>query len=634
MTILSFVFSSYINGGNIIHELTSPDQNYSFIFSQEEQGDGRKRMYYKINFKGKEVIKKSEMGVQIENKLLENALGIPNDTCKNWTDDLQFIDIDTTYINQEWFPLYGQNKKTTDNYKSLKIKFIKGEKKDKTDKKGYNRGRTYFMDIEVRAYDEGIAFRYHFPQSTNGLFLHITQDRTCFNTDAEYAYVERWAQGPTIKLPVQEWEGECERPLTLKLNNGLYASLTEAAVVDYVRSKFIINKNSCIKTSMYGCADVMTPYDTPWRVIMVAEKPIDLINNSSIIENLNEPCRIRGELDWIKPGKAFRCMQLDQKSVLEAIDFAYDRGIQYVHLDAGWYGPEMDLFSDASKVAEDKDLDIKIICEYAEKKGIGIWLYVNQRALARQLDDLLPIYKAWGVKGIKFGFVQIGNQHWTTWLHEAVEKCAEYQIMVDIHDEYRPTGVSRTLPNLLTQEGIRGNECMPDAIQNTTLSFTRFLNGAADYTPCYFRKAKENSYAHQLAMPIIYYSPLTFLFWYDNPQSYNGEQELELWKNIPTTWDESIALDGDIGKYIIMARRKGRKWYVGILNNTKKRKITVKTDFLNKGITYNAIIYQDNDKINSKTRIGIYKKKIKKGDRISIELKNSGGAAIELTPSL
>ena len=190
-------------------------------------------------------------------------------------------------------------------------------------------------------------------------------------------------------------------------------------------------------------------------------------------------------------------------------------------------------------------------------------VYVNQRALVQQLDSLLPLYKKWGLKGIKFGFVQIGNQHWSTWLHDAVRKCAEYEMMVDIHDEYRPTGFSRTYPNLMTQEGIRGNEEMPDATHNTILPYTRFLAGAGDYTLCYFNSRVKNTKAHQLAMAAVYYSPLQFMFWYDNPAMYKGEEELEFWKAIPTVWDESRALDGEIGEYIVQARRSGKEWFVG-----------------------------------------------------------------------
>lgn len=165
------------------------------------------------------------------------------------------------------------------------------------------------------------------------------------------------------------------------------------------------------------------------------------------------------------------------------------RNLQYIHFDAGWYGFEYDKASDATTVTLDprrnpdiNALNLKEVVAYAKERGIGVILYVNQRALQQQLDEILPLYKSWGIAGIKFGFVQVGSQVWTKWMHEAVKKCADYGLMVDIHDEYRPTGFSRTYPNLMTQEGIRGNEEFPDATHNATLPFTRFIAGAADYT--------------------------------------------------------------------------------------------------------------------------------------------------------
>lgn len=292
----------------------------------------------------------------------------------------------------------------------------------------------------------------------------------------------------------------------------------------------------------------------------------------------------------------------------------------------------MKVSSDATTVSPDKDLDIPALCQYAESKGIGLMVYVNQRALVQQLDTLLPLYKKWGLKGIKFGFVQIGNQRWSTWLHDAVRKCGEYGLMVDIHDEYRPTGFSRTYPNLMTQEGIRGNEEMPDATHNTVLPYTRFLAGAADYTLCYFNGRVKNTKAHQLAMAAVYYSPLQFMFWYDRPEFYKGEEELEFWKAIPSVWDDSRALDGEIGEYIVQARRSGNDWFVGAMTNTEARTVTLTTDFLELGKKYMLHLYEDDDKLDTRTKVRSTHKKIKAGDKLTLKLKASGGAALHFTP--
>lgn len=619
-------------------QVVSPDGKYTFSFYQRSYGKDNTRMYYTLSYKGKTVVKESELGVNIDNRLFESALAIPNDTCRVWTENLVLTKDSLAQRHSEWTPLYGENKTIPDNYNALTLSFKKGEAGDGFNNVGgnsYDKRRFYYMNIEVRAYNEGVAFRYHFPEATNGLFLHITGERTTFSLpEGTHAWYENWAQGPYHYVPLKDWKGESERPLLLKLPDGLNVALCEARLVDFVRGKYqlVTDKPSTLQVSLYSSADIITPYDTPWRVIMAGEKATDLINHKDLILNLNDTCQIK-DTQFIKPGKAFRCGRLDQKSALEAIDFAAERGIQYVHLDAGWYGPEMLVESDATHPAATRDLDMPALCRYAASKGVGIWVYVNQRALYNQLDSILPLYKTWGIKGIKFGFVQIGNQQWTTWLHSAVRKCAEYGLMVDIHDEYRPTGYSRTYPNLLTQEGIRGNEEMPDADHNTLLPFTRFLAGPADYTLCYYNNRVKNTKVHQLAMAVVYYSPLQFLFWYDGPEAYKGEKELDFWKEVPTVWDESKALAGEPGEYIVQARRTRHDWYVGMMTNKSARNVVVDTkEFLTPKKKYRAEIYTDDPSLKTRTNVRTTVKTIKGGDKLTFALQPSGGAALRFTP--
>ena len=274
----------------------------------------------------------------------------------------------------------------------------------------------------------------------------------------------------------------------------------------------------------------------------------------------------------------------------------------------------------------------------ASAHGLGVWLYVNQRALYQQLDSILPLYERWGVSGIKFGFVQVGNQMWSTWLHDAVRKCAEHHLMVDIHDEYRPTGVCRTLPNLLTCEGIGGQEEMPPVYHNIVLPFTRFLCGPADYTPTYYNKRKKGTFAHQLAMPVVYYSPLQFLFWYDDPQLYDGLWplsaqfgELQFWKDCPTVFDESITIDGQPGEFIIQARRSGEEWFIGVMNGPEACDVSIPTDYLPKG-KYEVAIYNDDPALSTRSKVKSEKIKFQSGKVITLQLQPSGGAALHIKP--
>lgn len=623
------------------HRLSSPDGRYTFTIDE---------LTYTITFDGRTIVDGSRLGIYIDNRLNESALAVPRGENDDWSRDLQLTGEEITTVDTTWVPLYGENATIRDHYNQLTLHYEKGivehtESAGSTADGAYDKRKYYAMDIIVRAYDEGIAFRYHLPETRNNLFLHLTGESTSFRFPAgTTAWYEEWAQGPYERRPLKgEWL-EAERPLLLYLpapygeeRKGLYVALLEAALKDYARGKFVLKQENELQIKLYGDVDIITPYQTPWRVVMAGKRAVDLINNKDLILNLNEvPLHTTTQGGgWIRPGRAFRSTRLDKASIFRSIDFCADFGIEYVELDAGWYGPEGKQESDARRVSPERDFTIPEVCEYARSKGVGVWLYVNQRALSRQIDNLLPLYHEWGVSGIKFGFVQVGSQHWTTWLHQAVAKCAAHELMVDIHDEYRPTGLSRSLPNLLTQEGIRGNEEMPDATHNTLLPFTRFLCGPGDYTLCYFDRRVKTTRAHQLAMAAVYYSPLQFLFWYDQPFT-NGwdSEELDFWRACPTVFDESHALDGQPGEYIIQARRKGSDWFVGALNNNEARTIQVPTDFLPIG-KYTVEIYHDDTTANSPAkvavrRLNIHVKSSKPQDHrtITIQMQPSGGVAL------
>ena len=613
--------------GYAAEALQSPGGKYNFVF---EQKDGR--LTYRLDYAAKQVIEEGELGVNIDNHLVESAMGIPVDNSNVWTNGMEVTSVDRRSEDNTWKTVYGEYAQIRDRYNEMTVHLLKGGKHQGASN-AYDKRQQYLLDIIVRAYDEGVAIRYHFPEATNGLFMHITDDLTSFRfAPGAEAYHYAWAQSHANKVKLLKseaaWKEEAERPLTLRLDNGLYAAIGEAALSDFVRGKLKLKADNELQMALFHPADIITAYDMPWRFIMVGEKAIDLINNKQMVLNLNAPCQIQ-DTSWIKPGKAFRVCRLDMKTCMEGVDFCVDRGLQYIELDAGWYGPEMKMSSSALKVLETRDIDMPKLCQYAKSKGIGVWVYVNQRALYQELDQLLPLYEKWGISGIKFGFVQIGSQEWTTWLHNAVKKCADHHIMVDIHDEYRPTGWSRTYPNLMTQEGIGGNEEMPDAEHNTILPFTRFLCGPADYTPCYFNGRVKNTKAHQLAMPVVYYSPITFLYWYDLPNVYKGEKELDFWKYCPTVWDESKALQGEIGEYIVQARRSGNDWFVGAMNGLQARDITLNTaDFLLKGKKYRVEIYNDEPSLTTRTKVASMVQTIKAGKTLKLHLQPSGGAAL------
>jgi alpha-glucosidase len=434
-------------------------------------------------------------------------------------------------------------------------------------------------------------------------------------------------------LPLNTWPDESERPLTLELADGRFVCLAEAQMVDYARGKFKVNneKPNTIVTCMYTPADIISPFGTPWRVIMAAERAGELIQNNDLLLNLNKPSAV-ADMSWIKPGKIMRVMTQTTADAFENIDFASKRGLQYILFDWKWYGHAFSFSSDATKVAI-PDFDLPAIINYGKEKGIGVWLYVNQQALLAQSDSLFQVYQQWGIKGVKFGFVQVGSHRWTTWIEEMFRKAAENKIMVNVHDDWRQTGEQRTWPNLMTAEGIRGNEEMPDATHNTILPFTRFIAGAADYTICYYDKRIKTTHAHQLALAAIYYSPIQTLFWYDKPSTSNGEPELEFWNKIPTSWDETKVLQGRPGEFVSTARRKGEEWFLGTITNNAARTVQLKFDFLPKGKKFVAKIYSDDDTVSTKTKVKVETITITSTTVLSIKLKASGGQAMWVMPT-
>ncbi len=621
--------------------ISSPNGRLTFTFWQKADS-----LLYCLKYNDDIVVYPSQLGLQVDNHLVESAMGIKGDTASLWTAGMHLAGTERTVTDTLWAPLYGEQELLRDHYHQLTLHFVKGTDPKDQLTNGYNKRNEYAFDIIVRMYNEGMALRYHFPEAENGLFMHITADLTAYRfAPGAKALHEAWAQGPYNWVALTRdavaadegrlektaggvWRNDSERPLLVHTAEGLYVALLEAAMTDFGRGKLRLRNDNLLQTQLDGIVDVITPYKSPWRVVMVADRAVELINNKQFILSLNEPCQIR-DTDFIKPGRAFRSTELNKKSILRSIDFCQKFNIEYVELDAGWYGPEMKISSDATKVLSTRDFNMPEVCRYAQEKGVGVWLYVNQRALALQIDSLLPLYRQWGIKGIKFGFVQIGGQHWSTWLHDAVKKCARYDIMVDIHDEYRPTGWSRTYPNLLTQEGVAGNEEMPDARHNTILPYTRFLCGPADYTLCYFNQRVQCTKAHQLAMAAVYYSPLQFLFWYDRPNQITDEPELDFWRHCPTVWQQSLALDGEPGEWIAQARRSGNDWFVGVMNGTEPRTITLSTaDFLTPGATYRAYLHEDAPELQTRTRIRTTEFKVKAGKKLTLKLTGSGGAAI------
>jgi alpha-glucosidase len=615
---LQLIEGLYAQEGGV--KLQSPDGRVRVELYQKQLGDGRKSLFYKVFFKGRPIILESALDIQMDNHIMESALALKPDTAADWCSSLLYKKTDSSSRDSSWRPLYGENALIRDHYNEVILSFVKADRPK------------YTMQLICRAYDEGVAFRYYFPENPTGVYYHITAENTEFTLPPDTkAWFTSWAQGPYQLLPLRAWPDESERPLPLQLADGSYVCLAEAQMVDYARTKFKLSteKPNTIQTALFDAVDGITYFGTPWRVIMVGEQATDLIRNEALLLNLNPPSMLT-QTDWIQPGKIIREMTLTTEGARTAIDFAAAHHLQYILFDWKWYGPAMTFNTDATKVVA--PIDMAGVVQYGKDRGIGVWLYVNQQSLLTQLDTILPLYERWGIRGVKFGFVELGSQRWTVWLEEAIQKAAAHHLMVDVHDEWRPTGEQRTWPNLLSAEGIRGNEEMPDATHNTVLPFTRFIAGPADYTICYYDHRIKTTHAHQLALAAIYYSPLMTLFWYDRPAAYQQEPEVEFFEKIPASWDETKVLDGQPGEFITMARRRGEDWFLGSITNDSARSTTIALSFLPRGKKYMATIYSDDTTVKTATHVRRLQKKVDASAVLTVGLLPSGGEAIWLSP--
>ncbi|WP_316822951.1 glycoside hydrolase family 97 protein [Pedobacter gandavensis] len=605
-------------------KILSPDKKIELTISTNLRNE--KRLSYTIAYKGIPVIASSPLGLEFEHE-------------KPLAEDLSIHSVKEKHRKGTWKPVYGEKEFYLDHYNEVSIQF-------KEEKLPYR-----VFSITSRVYNEGAAFRYN--MLTDKL-VTVTKELTGFKFKADYpSWVAGAAQSKYRKASISQTGNGTERPYVIEMNSDCFVALGEAALVDHARMKFSpAPKDSLmLLTTLDGKSVYKDNFSTPWRYVMIAESAGKLLENNHFILNLNEANAIKDH-SWIKPGKVIREVTLTTTGGKACIDFAARHNLQYVEFDAGWYGHEYDDAASALAVNVDPSrspgpLALQEVIAYGKSKGVGILLYVNQRALSKQLDTILPLFKSWGVVGMKYGFVNVGSQISTSWLHEAVRKAADHQLMVDIHDEYRPTGYSRTYPNLLTQEGIRGEEERPDNQQVLTTMFTRMIAGAGDFTNCYFVPSvyEMGSHASQMAKAICIYSPWQFIYWYDRPLGSPIKKggagawasvieeipDLSFYDALPTVWHDTKVINGKIGAFGTIARRSGENWFVGTLTD-EAINFKLPLDFLEKKQQYEATVYTDDASLASPTKLAIKRMKVDASSILDIHLLEKNGQAFIIRP--
>lgn len=539
-----------------------------------------------------------------------------------WAEGFTIASSESTHHDETWVPLYGERDHMPNIYNQLTVQM---------------RGKSgHGLVVELRAYDEGVALRYRAQKPMEELV-----ERTEFHFPAgSIGYEEHGTEGEYARSPISAIASNCQTPLTVELSDGSYAAVLEAANVQFPEMMVSAEAGApdTLLATLQGPGSLPTGQYSPWRLLLFAKTPGELLEHNYLELDLNAPQALRN-VAWIRPGTAMREMTLSDEGAHRVIDFAAAHHIRYVGFDDGWYGSLDYATGDATHERSfDKQglpappLHIQELVRYGRTHGVGIWLYIDRRQAEKQRDILFPLYERWGVVGVKIGYVEVGNQQRTEWLTETVRKAAEHHLVLDFHDAYRTTGYTRTYPNLLTVEGIRGNEHFPTPEHDATIPFTRYLAGSADYTICYYDSRLLNTHAHQLAMSVISYSPVQWIFWYDKPSDSHGEPELQWFDHLPTVWNETRVPLGKIGQYAVLARRSGASWYVGAIGDSHGLSLHLPLSFLRNGVTYRTVLYTDDPKVETATHVVITERTVTKEDVLELTLLPRGGAAIFLTP--
>jgi alpha-glucosidase len=391
----------------------------------------------------------------------------------------------------------------------------------------------------------------------------------------------------------------------------------------------------------------------PWRAIVISENDKDLLNND-MVQKLASPPRIN-DITWIQPGQVawdwwnnwnishvdFRA-GINNQTYKYYIDFAAANKIKYIIMDGGW-SENLDL----TKVVP--EINVQEIADYGKQKGVGVILWASWYAITQQMDKVFPLYSKMGIKGFKIDFIDRDDQLAVASTYEIAKKAADYNLLVDYHGAFKPTGLQRTYPNVIGYEGVKGLENLKWAMEDApryavSIPFIRMMAGPMDYTPGAMRNSNKANFrpindmpmsqgtrCNQIAMYVVYEAPLQMLS--DNPTIYMKEQECtDFITKIPTTFDETVALDGKVGEYAAVARRKGNVWFVGAMSNWDSRELTLEFSFLGKG-TYEAVVFKDG--INADRDATDYKREvisISSGDKLKINLSPGGGWSARISP--
>lgn len=637
------------------YELVSPSGVNKIQF--EMQNNSPK---YAVLHKENQVLRSSDMGFILKNN-------------EDLSHNFEIKKVENSTFDETWEQVWGEKKYVRNHYNQMVVRLQQ------------KNGNKRKLEIWFRAFDDGIAFRYVYPKQQSKDSIFIMDEKTTFDLKEDGqawwipAYRENRYEYLYAKSPVSTLD-TVHTPLTIESNSGLKLSFHEANLSDFASMTLAKITGTQLKSDLVPWADgvkvrVKDSFVSSWRTIQIAEKSTDLIG-SDLILNLNEPNKL-GDPSYVKPFKylgIWWAMHIGKYSFWEGkkqgattahaqeyIDFTAKEGFHHLLIEGWnkgwtkqWYENQMHMFSFTQNA---DNFDLEKVASYGNQKGVELIGYhetgSNLINYMKQIDEGFALYKKLGIHTVKIGHVgsKLNMKEWhhgqfgVNYFRYVLKKAAEYNLAVFYHEPIKDTGERRTYPNMMAREAARGQEYNAWSEGNppnhvVILPFTRMLSGPMDYTPGvldveikqgYAGRRVHGTAAQQLAMYVVFYSPIQMLA--DLPENYEGKPEFQFLKEVPTDWQNTKVINGEIGEYITTVRKdqNSADWYLGSMTNEKSRDFEISLSFLDGNFTYEAQIYADaegTDEIHNPESVTISKKIVKASDSLKLHLGGAGGTVI------
>ena len=631
--------------------LKSPDGRLELTFrtgTKTESTAAGGALTYAVTFQGKPLLENSALKLELQG---QSPLG-PN---------VRILKATPSQKDETWKRVSGKRSTVRDHYNALNLELVD------------NGSTARLLNMEARAYDDAIAFRYVVPVQAGGLReFRLTKEATEFRIAKD---ATMWGmvlpnyrsmyESEFFKMSISSLSNQggvpsnplLGAPVLLDVPGVAWMAITEADLAG-TAGMYLVNPSGnwaghYFETRLPPSAgdpeivvSGMLPHHSAWRVVLVGSEVGRLIESDAVL-NLNPPSRI-ADTSWIKPGKASwdwwnGTIGRDGKSAYTTetmkyyVDFAAASGLEYMLVDAGWTARN-------SITEMNGRVDIPALCAYAKTKGVRVWIWVHWSGLDKQMEEAFPLYEKWGVAGVKLDFMSRDDQEMIGFYYRVAETAARSHVMVDYHGSTKPFGMERTWPNVMGYESVLGMEqskagARDNPESHVTLPFTRMLAGPMDYTPGAFENATKEGFvprmvkpmvqgtrAHQLAMYVVFEAPFQMVS--DHPAAYEGQPAFEFIKAAPAAWDDTKVLNGQPGEYITIARRHGADWFLGAMSNWTPRTLDLPLSFLGEG-KWTAEIYADAaDAATAPKNVAIEKKAVDRATTLKAVLAPGGGYAV------